>query len=306
MRVVLLGTAAGGGFPQWNCACALCAAARDGKLPARTQESVAISGNSRDWWLLNASPDIRTQLIAAPALTPGPGPRDTPVRGVLLTDAEADHVMGLTILRGGDALKVYAPPPVLTTLAPLRAMLDRYAPWTWADSLADGGFVLSGGLVVTAHPVGSKVPKYVTGHLPVRGSGPATGPDEDTRGVTAYRIEDLATGGVLVYAPCVARWTPVLDRLLDTADCVLLDGTFYAAGEMGTAVRAHNGQAAMGHLPVSGADGSLAALSGFPGLRRIYTHLNNTNPLLDPDSGARVRVAEAGIEVLEDGAEVVL
>ncbi|WP_369241064.1 pyrroloquinoline quinone biosynthesis protein PqqB [Streptomyces sp. R21] len=294
MRVVLLGTAAGGGFPQWNCACALCAAARDGKLPARTQESVAISGNSRDWWLLNASPDIRTQLIAAPALTPGPGPRDTPVRGVLLTDAEADHVMGLTVLRGGAELKVYAPPPVLATLAPLRGMLDRYAPWVWADSLAEGGFVLSGGLVVSTHPIGSKVPKYVSGA------------DEDTRWVTAYRIEDLATGGVLVYAPCVARWTPVLDRLLDTADCVLLDGTFYAADEMGAAVRADNGQAAMGHLPVSGADGSLAALAGFPGLRRIYTHLNNTNPLLDPDSEARARVAEAGIEVLEDGAEVVL
>ncbi|MET7699648.1 pyrroloquinoline quinone biosynthesis protein PqqB [Streptomyces sp. NPDC005485] len=294
MRVALLGTAAGGGFPQWNCACALCAAARDGKLPARTQECVAVSGNARDWWLLNASPDIRTQLIAAPVLAPGPGPRDTPVRGVLLTDAEADHVMGLTILRGGADLTVYAPPAVLATLAPLRGMLDRYAPWVWADSLAEGGFVLSGGLVVTAHPIGSKIPKYVSGAA------------EDTRWVTAYRIEDLATGGVLVYAPCVARWTPALDGLLTTADCVLLDGTFYAADEMGGAVRAPAGQAAMGHLPVSGAQGSLAALARHPRVRRIYTHLNNTNPLLDPDSEARARVTETGVEVLEDGAEVAL
>jgi pyrroloquinoline quinone biosynthesis protein B len=294
-----LGTAAGGGFPQWNCACALCAAARDGKLPARTQESVAVSGNSRDWWLLNASPDIRTQLIAAPALAPGPGPRDTPVRGVLLTDAEADHVMGLTVLRGGPDLRVYAPPPVQVTLAPLRAMLDRYAPWRWTDSLAEGGFVLSGGLVGTAHPIGSKMPKYVSGTY-------TADADEDTRWVTAYRIEDLATGGVLVYAPCVARWSPVLDTLLADADCALVDGTFYAAGEMGAAVRGPAGQAAMGHLPVSGAHGSLAALARHPGPRRIYTHLNNTNPLLDPDSEARARVAEAGIEVLEDGAELVL
>jgi len=292
VRVVLLGTAAGGGFPQWNCACALCAAARDGKLPSRTQECVALSGNSRDWWLLNASPDIRTQLITTPALAPGPGPRDTPVRGVLLTDAEADHVTGLTVLRGGADLRVYAPSPVLSTLAPLRAMLDRYAPWEWADSLTGTGFVLSGGLVVTAHPVGSKAPKYVRSPVP------------DDRWVTAYRIEDLATGGVLVYAPCLRVWTPVLDELLASASCALLDGTFYAADEMGTAVRGPSGQAAMGHLPVSGPYGSLAALGRHPGPRRIYTHLNNTNPLLDPASAARARVTGAGVEVLPDGAEL--
>ncbi|MFF4353506.1 pyrroloquinoline quinone biosynthesis protein PqqB [Streptomyces sp. NPDC001530] len=292
--MVLLGTAAGGGFPQWNCACALCQAARDGKLPARTQECVAVSGNSRDWWLLNASPDIRAQLTATPALAPGPGPRDSPVRGVLLTDAEADHVTGLTVLRGGAGLKVYAAPPVLTTLAPLRALLDRYAPWEWADSLTEGGFVLAGGLVVTAHPVGSKAPKYVAG------------PAADARWVTAYRIEDLASGGVLVYAPCLGRWTPALDALLATATCALLDGTFYAADEMGTAVRAPGGQAAMGHLPVSGAHGSLAALARHPGPRRIYTHLNNTNPLLDKLSDAHARVTWSGVEVLPDGAEFVV
>jgi pyrroloquinoline quinone biosynthesis protein B len=294
LRVVLLGTAAGGGFPQWNCACALCLAARGGTLPARTQECVAVSGNSRDWWLLNASPDIRTQLISTPALAPGPGPRDTPVRGVLLTDAEADHVTGVTVLRGGAELKVYAAPPVLAALSPLRAMLDRYAPWQWADSLTEGGFVLAGGLVVSAHPVGSKAPKYLAG------------PVADARWVTAYRIEDLATGGVLVYAPCLGGWTPLLDELLATATCVLLDGTFYAADEMGAAVRAPAGQAGMGHLPVSGAHGSLAVLARHPGPRRIYTHLNNTNPLLDPASDARARVTEAGIEVLPDGAEFVL
>ncbi|WP_405884879.1 pyrroloquinoline quinone biosynthesis protein PqqB [Streptomyces sp. NBC_01136] len=295
MKVVLLGTAAGGGFPQWNCACPLCAAARDGKLPARTQESVAVSGNSRDWWLLNASPDIRTQLTTTPTLAPGPGPRDTPVRGVLLTDAEADHVSGLVVLRGGSGLRVYAAPPVLATLAPLRTALDRYTPWEWADSLAEGGFVLSGGLVVTAYPVGAKTPKYVAVPAP------------DDRWVTAYRIEDLAGGGVLVYAPCVGAWTPVLDELLGTADCALLDGTFYAADEMGTAVRSRGGrQAAMGHLPVSGARGSLAALARHPGPRRIYTHLNNTNPLLDPASDARAWVSGAGVEVLPDGSEFVV
>ncbi|MEU2424350.1 pyrroloquinoline quinone biosynthesis protein PqqB [Streptomyces sp. NPDC007851] len=296
MRVVLLGTAAGGGFPQWNCACALCAAARDGKLPSRTQECVALTGNGRDWWLLNASPDVGAQLAATAALWPGPGARDTPVRGVLLTDAEADHVTGLSVLRGAPDLKVYAAPPVRTLLAPGRAALDRYAPWEWADSLADGGFVLAGGLVVTAHPMGAKVPKYVPPGLAAA----------DGRWVTAYRIEDLATGGVLLYAPCVGAWSDPLDELCAEADCVLLDGTFFTAAEMGTKIRSGPRQAAMGHLPVSGRHGSLAALARHPRTRRIYTHLNNTNPLVDPASRARAQVAAAGIEVLPDGIEFAL
>ncbi|WP_251092068.1 pyrroloquinoline quinone biosynthesis protein PqqB [Streptomyces sp. Caat 7-52] len=296
VRVVLLGTAAGGGFPQWNCACALCAAARDGKLPSRTQECAAVSGNGRDWWLLNASPDLRAQLAATPALWPGPGPRQTSVRGVLLTDAEADHVSGLASLRGAAGLKVYAAPPVRAVLSPARAALDRYAPWEWADSLADGGFVLAGGLVVTAHPMGARIPRYV----------PAQAPAPAGPWVTAYRIEDLASGGVLVYAPCVGAWSPALDELCAEADCVLLDGTFFAADEMGTTVRSGAGQAALGHLPVTGPDGTLAALARHPRPRRIYTHLNNTNPLLDPGSPARARVAEHGAEILPDGAELVL
>lgn len=297
VRVVLLGTAAGGGFPQWNCACALCAAARDGKLPSRTQECVAVTGNARDWWLLNASPDIRTQLTATAALWPGPGPRDMPVRGVLLTDAEPDHVAGLTVLRGATGLKVYAPSPVLAALTPARAVLDRYAPWEWADSLAEGGFVLAGGLVVTAHPVGAKPPQYLPPRPP------------DDRWVTAYRIEDLATGGALVYAPCVEAWTDTFDDLLTTADCAVLDGTFFTADEMGPPVRAGKGVGRpmpTAHLPVSGPGGSLGRLAGHPGVRRIYTHLNNTNPLLDAGSAARGQVNGAGVDVLMDGAEFVV
>ncbi|MFJ5304592.1 pyrroloquinoline quinone biosynthesis protein PqqB [Streptomyces sp. NPDC088350] len=291
MRVVLLGTAAGGGFPQWNCACALCAAARDGKLPARAQECVAVTGNARDWWLLNASPDIRTRLTATAALWPGPGPRDTPVRGVLLTDAEPDHVAGLSVLRGVAGLKVYAPSPVLAALTPARAGLDRYAPWEWADSLAEDGFVLAGGLVVTAHPVGTKPPQYLSAR------------PSDDRWVTAYRIEDLATGGALVYAPCVAAWTDTFDDLLATADCAVLDGTLFTADGTGAPVRAGAGRPTPAHLPVSGPGGSLDRLAGHPGVRRIYTHLDHTNPLLDAGSAARGQVSGAGVDVLMDGAE---
>jgi pyrroloquinoline quinone biosynthesis protein B len=296
LRVVLLGTAADGGFPQWNCACALCEAARDGKLPARTPECVAVSGNSRDWWLLNTSPDIRTRLNATPALAPGsgPAPRETPVRGVLLTDAEAGHVTGLTVLRGAAGFKVYAAPPVLAALSPLRALLDRYGPWEWADSLTEGGFVLAGGLVVSAHAVGSRAPGYTAGAAP------------DDSWVTAYRIEDLASGGVLVYAPCLSRWTRALDELITGATCVLFDGTRYAADGTATPVRGPRARAAREHLPVSGTDGSLAALTRHPGVRLVPTHLDHTNPLLDPATDACASVAGVGVEVLPDGAEFVL
>ncbi|MGW2488315.1 pyrroloquinoline quinone biosynthesis protein PqqB [Streptomyces sp. NPDC001606] len=295
MRVVLLGTAAGGGFPRWNCACERCAAARDGKLPARTQECAAVTGNGRDWWLLNASPDLRAQLAATPALWPGSGRRTSPLRGVLLTDAEADHTMGLGVLRGAADLKVYAAPPARAALAPARAALGRYAPWEWADSLADGGFVLAGGLVVTACPVGASTPAYVPGAAP-EPAGPWR---------TAYRVEDLATGGVLVYAPSVGTWSPVLDELCADADCVLLDGTFLTADASGTAAaRPGTGQAPPAHLPVDGPDGTLAALARLQVPRRIYTHLHHTNPLLDPGSPAHDRVTAQGAEILPDGAEL--
>jgi pyrroloquinoline quinone biosynthesis protein B len=291
LRVVLLGTAAGGGFPRWNCACARCSAARDGNLPARTQECAAVSGNSRDWWLLNASPDLRTQLNATPALAPGPG--GTPVRGVLLTDAETHHVTGLTGLYGAPGLKIYASPPVLAALSPLHPLLERHAPWEWEDSFTEGGFVLAGGLVVSARALGSRAP----GHIP----GAA-----DDRWVTAYRIEDLASGGVLVYAPRLGEWTPALDELIAGATRVLLGGTLYAAGETDTPVRVHRGRRASWHLPVSGADGSLAALTRHPGPRVVYTHFDSANPLLDPATDAYASVTAAGAEIPLDGAEFVL
>ncbi|MFG3661024.1 MBL fold metallo-hydrolase [Streptomyces sp. NPDC047706] len=268
MRVVLLGTAAEGGFPRWNCGCAPCAAARDGKLPARTQEAAAVTGNSRDWWLLNASPDIRAQLTATSALWPAPGTGPAPLRGVLLTDAEPEHVSGLTELRGEPGLKVYAAPPVLAALTPARAMVDRYQPWEWCDNLTPGGFVLSGGLVVTAHPVGTSAPSY----LPRR---PA-----DASWVVAYRIEDLATGGVLVYAPRLAAPGPELDELLAGADRALLDGSC---------------------CPVTGEDAT--ALLPPPGLRVVPTRLDHAGPLLGTDCA---QSAEAGAEVLPDGAEFAL
>ncbi|MFE1439051.1 MBL fold metallo-hydrolase [Streptomyces sp. NPDC058739] len=246
-------------MPRWTCSCAPCAAARDGGAPARTQAGAAVSGNARDWWLLDASPDLRAQLTSVPALWPGPASRPAPVRGVLLTGAEPAQTAGLGVLRGTPGLTVYAAPPVLTALAPARAALDRYTTWDWRDGLTEEGFVLSGGLVGTAYAVGSGPPAY----LP-RGR-------EDRRWSTAYRIEDLATGGVLVYAPSLDPVRAAPEALPATADCVLLDAAALA-------------------------DGRTVA----PGTRLIATRLADTSALLGHAPGA------AGPEVLPDGAEFVL
>ena len=152
MKAVLLGTAAGGGFPQWNCACRMCTAG----LPPRSQDCVAVSADGSDWYLLNASPDIRSQILSTKSLLAGPGPRDTPLRGVFLTDAELDHTLGLTMLREGAGLQVCAPPAVLGALRddfPLQDIVSRYGSWTWSTSCE--------GLSVTMFPVSDKRPKYV-------------------------------------------------------------------------------------------------------------------------------------------------
>lgn len=284
MKVVLLGTAAGGGCPQWNCACRLCTAARLGvpNVVSRTQDCLAISATGDHWYLVNVSPDIRTQLAGSPSLAPGPGPRATPIRGALLTDAELDHTIGLLSLREGAGFRVWAPSTVVTALAPMRDIVDHYHEWEWL-AVDAAPFDLDG-LRWQAFPLHSKPPRYAA-----RLAG--------TWGV-AYRIEDPATGGVLVYAPCLGEWPPGFDEFVTGADCVLLDGTFHAADEL-TTIR-DGDQHAMGHLPVTD---SAPQLRRHPGIRWIYTHLNNTNPLLDATASQR---AQLNAEVLPDGTELTL
>lgn len=295
MRVVLLGTSAGGGFPQWNCACRMCTSG----APPRDQDCIAISADGADWWLVNASPDIRTQLLRTPALAAGPGPRETPIRGALLTDAELDHTLGLLTLRGAAGLRVHAPGAVLHALRDgfaVHGITERYAAWEWTPVPSE-----LGGLRVTVLPVSDKRPKYCD---EVSVPGPW---------VVAYRFDDPVTGGALVYAPCLGTWPDRFDEFSAGASCVLLDGTFYSPGEMAGAT--HDGvgrgaQRAMGHVPIDGVDGSLARIGAYravyPGVRWVYVHLNNTNPVLDPASPAHAAVRAAGVELLPDGTELVL
>ncbi|GLY34773.1 coenzyme PQQ synthesis protein B [Amycolatopsis sp. NBRC 101858] len=270
--MILLGTAAGGGCPQWNCACRLCTAG----LPPRTQDCVAISADGAGWYLLNCSPDIRAQILATPPLRAGPGPREIPLRGVLLTDAELDHTLGLLMLRETRGLPVFAPDAVLDALSPLRAIVDGYGGWT---SLVD-----LPGLRVDVLPVSDKKPKYA----PPGGEGPW---------VVAYRVTDLRTGGVLVYAPCLKSWPDEFDSFVEGASLVLLDGTFHAPDEM--AGVGGPDQLAMGHLPITA---SLARIAGRPGLW-AFTHLNNTNPVLAPASPEHAAVLSAGALLPADGTE---
>ncbi|GAB3442393.1 pyrroloquinoline quinone biosynthesis protein PqqB [Actinophytocola sediminis] len=294
MKVRLLGTAAGGGFPQWNCACPRCAACRAGSpdVPPRAQDCLAVSQDGQDWYLVNASPDIRAQLLAEPALTPGPGPRDTPLRGALLTDAELDHTLGLMLLRESGGLPVWAPPAVLHALAdrfPIRDTVARYGDWRWQPVGA-----AIGGLTVSSFAVSDKRPKYAR-------DSTVAGP-----WVVAYRIEDPATGGSLVYAPCLATWPVGFDEFVAGADCVLLDGTFHSAREMTGTGTSAAAQHAMGHVPIDGPDGSLARIRSLasPGTRWLYTHLNNTNPVLDRGTPEYRQVVAAGVEVPVDGTSL--
>ncbi|MFQ6195521.1 pyrroloquinoline quinone biosynthesis protein PqqB [Streptomyces sp. NPDC000405] len=297
MKLRILGTAAGGGLPQWNCACPGCARARAaGPHAWRTQECLAVSVSPDAWYLVNASPDIRAQILAAPGLAPPDGTRHTPLRGVLLTDGELDHTAGLLALREGAALDLYAPPAALAALDgpfPLRTLLAPYGSARW-HAVGSGPLLLDGGrLRVTAVPISDKRPRYASG------SG-APGP-----WVVAYRFDDTATGTAAVYAPSLARWPDALDDALAGVGHLILDGTFWSEDEMARATGGRgSGARAMGHLPVDGPDGTLVRLLGRDGIRCFYTHLNNTNPLADRASPERGALAGTPVEVPSDGTEI--
>jgi pyrroloquinoline quinone biosynthesis protein B len=256
-------------------------------VPARTQDCLAVHADD-GWYLVNASPDIRAQVLAAAMLAPGPGPRDTPLRGALLTDAELDHTIGLLMLREGGGLRVSAPPAVLAALGPVRDTVDRYGAWSWSST------VELPGLSVTTFAVSDKKPRYAAS---LTDAGPW---------VVAYRIADPATGGALVYAPCLRTWPAGFDEFVDGASCVLLDGTFFAPAEMAGAGTSTAAQRAMGHVPIDGPDGSLVRIAEHPGTRWCYTHLNNTNPVLDRRSREYGIVRDAGVELPFDGTVLVL
>lgn len=296
MLVRVLGSGAGGGFPQWNCNCRNCRGVRDGSVRAvrRTQSSIAVSGDGERWVICNTSPDILAQIAANPMLQPGAGVRDTPIAAVVLTDSQIDHVTGLLMLREGCPIDVWCSDSVHEDLSggfPLFGLLSSYNGGLRRHPVPidNGTFEPLAGLEFTAVALSSKAPPY----SPHR-NDPHPG---DTIGL---RIVDTARGTRLFYAPGLVEVDATVAAEFAGADCVLVDGTFWREDEMAQAGLGDRPASAMGHLPQSGPDGMLARLAGIEG-RRVLIHINNTNPILDEDSPERGEVVRAGVEVAFDG-----
>lgn len=302
MKLMVLGSAAGGGFPQWNCNCAQCAGVRAGRpgLRARTQSSVAVGG-PQDWLLVNASPDLLQQIQAAPALQPGRALRDSGIAGVLLADGQIDHTTGLFMLRErGRPLPLWCTDPVhddLTQGNPILRVLGHFCGVERHRITPDGAaFEIPGvpGLRVRALALSSKPAPF----SPHRAS-PVAGDN------VGFVFENLASGRRIFYAPGLAEIDPTVWEAMRSADVVLVDGTFWVDDEMQRLGLSNKLGSEIGHLCQSGPDGMLAWLSRLPpATRKWLIHINNTNPILDEHSPQRAACTAAGVEVSFDGLEI--
>jgi pyrroloquinoline quinone biosynthesis protein B len=296
MRLRLLGTAAGGGFPQWNCRCANCVAARENRLSPLAQCSLAFSPSGRTWYLVNATPDVTHQLARWSELHPQSGVRSTPLEGVILTDGELDHVLGLLHLREAARWTLYAAPAVAEMIEEeLRLMpaLRRYADVRVREIMPETPFYFEDGpsrIEARLVSTGRHRPRYLGRSAP---GSPAV--------VGALLLTDIASGRRVAYAPCVGELTEALRDHLAGADVILFDGTFWSDDEMRRLGAGGQAATAMGHVPVGGAEGSASWLSKLSARTKLYVHINNTNPLLDQGSPERASIRALGLEVATDG-----
>jgi len=302
MQIRVLGSAAGGGFPQWNCNCPNCAGVRQGSIKAtpRTQSSIIVGNGSADWALINASPDILSQIKCTPQLQPFRHIRDSGIAAVVLMDAQVDHVTGLMMLRERNApLPVYATKQVfedLTTGLPLVTALSHYCTVDQRLIRPDSeNFAIEQikGLVFQPISLSSKAPPYSPHrHNPHPG---------DNIGLI---ISEPATGKSVFYAPGLGVIEPQVQEAMRQADVLLVDGTFWTDDEMIELGLSTKRAIDMGHLAQSGPGGMLETLSAFPTKRRILIHINNTNPILREDSTQAQQLKELGIEVAHDGMHI--
>lgn len=309
MKILVLGSSAGGGFPQWNCRCRMCAAFRRGEpgVAARTQNSVAVSPDGRNWALLNASPDINQQLRANPQLHPRAEPRGTPIKAVVLTDSQLHNVAGLLSLRETAELDVYATPRVfedLTAELPLLNVLENYCEVHWhmlpvAGATPLAPFVIPGleGLAFCALAVPGAPPRHA------RLYGDAVGSQ------IAVQVQDLRSGQRFVYSPALAAVGETELDWMRRADCLMVDGTFWAEDELRAAGLSTLSASDLGHLPQRsevGRAGMMDVLADVAAPRKILVHVNNSNPILDAGGGERRELDERGIEVAHDGMVIEL
>jgi pyrroloquinoline quinone biosynthesis protein B len=304
MKIRVLGSAAGGGFPQWNCNCPNCDGARKGTIRTkpRTQSSIAVATDDRSWVLFNASPDILTQIRAFPGMQPARAIRDTGIVGIILMDAQIDHTTGLLSLREGKPLEIYCTAQVredLVTGNPIFNVLEHYCKVAWHQVQTGPGSVFSVAgaqhLEFTPVPLRSKAPPY----SPHR-NNPHEG---DNLGI---RVRDARSGKTLFYAPGLGEIDPHLNPYLAESDCLLVDGTTWTDDEMIKLGISQKRARDMGHLAQSGPGGMLEVLAPHQHPRKILIHINNTNPILNEDSPERAELTRRGIEVAYDGMEIVL
>jgi len=305
MQVKILGSAAGGGFPQWNCACPNCHAVRGGQFrgKVRSQTQVAVSSDGKSWFLLGASPDLRYQIESSPELPPRSGTRNSPIEGVVLASADLDHTLGLLLLRELQPFQVWAAESVIHILRgenSMFGMLNRVADQVhWSTIRAGVRFTLKSvigndsGIGCMPIAVSSSYPAYAN-RVPQS--------DEAVVGL----ILTAPSGATLGFFPQLSDINPILLSLFAKLDCLLLDGTFWSDDELirlqGSGQRARE----MGHITVGGEDGTLHQLAELSTPRKMYIHINNTNPMLN-EAGAEYRaVRDAGWELAEDGCHFTL
>jgi pyrroloquinoline quinone biosynthesis protein B len=281
IRIHILGSAAGGGLPQWNCACVNCVAARAGKIHPQTQSSIAIGSDSEEfqnWWLINASPDLPRQIESLTWLQPRHNAsRNTPIGGVLLTNADIDHALGLLLLRQQEKpLVVYATDETQAALAWLDRSLARFCGIEWRKISSDFQR-LNSGIAFRA----IELPHSI-----------------------AFQFLEEPSGRLALVAPAVGEFTHELSKASADSDIVLFDGTFWSDHELAAVRAGARSSREMNHLPIG--DGSLELLRQSPARRKIYTHINNTNPILMPGTRERAEVEKAGIEIAHDGLEIEL
>ena len=297
MKALILGSAAGGGYPQWNCCCTICTLfwQNDPRVRRRTQSSIAVSGDGQDWALINCSPDIREQISQSPQLKPQNGLRHSPIKSIVLTNGDVDHIGGLLSLREGQPFTVWASPTVLRQLRSneIFAVLNPDIV-SFHEIKSGAAFAPMAGLTILSFDVPGKVPLYQE-----MGDALEAGRSGHTIGL---HVENGSKR--LTYVPgCAAIDSQLLSDLAKT-DTLLFDGTVWKDDEMKAAGVGTKTGRRMGHIPVSVLDGSLQGLSGLAARRRIFIHLNNTNPLLVDGSPQRNETEAEGWQVGFDGMDI--
>ena len=300
LRVTVVGSAAGGGYPQWNCRGPVSSLFwdEDARVQERTQSSIAVSSDGENWGLINCSPDIRQQIIRTPVLQPKTPPRHSPIKSILLTNGDIDHVAGLLTLREKQAYNLYATSEILGLIEdnPIFRALDPDFVIKQPIAL-EQDFPLVGGIVAKLFSVPGKIPLYMEDGTPEIG----------VEGEATVGVELRHGGGQLAYyIPGCAALTPALAEKLEGAALVMFDGTLWTDDEMiRQGVGKKTGQR-MGHISMSGADGSIAAFDGLDVARKVFVHINNTNPVLIDGSPERNEAETAGWEISYDGMEIAL